>query len=450
MKKALIICLCLIMVFLAAACRGGDTASDAASSLESEVSSVVSQDESESSDTDNSSSEISSTQSTVSNDKDDASSKEVSSKEETSSEETASKPLSYRDVVCKEIYAFHKVAFSVPGSETFFFMTVPLEWELAKNESGYAIVSNSKVIGSIASMENTVFHEESVNVFYAQIDANGMSVTHSIDNVGTEDNPNYIRTLSFYYYDDYAGSKTIVVRVPYEEMDSAAVYRMMSEVRTSVFTEQVTGTLKQDTDRTSVLILGNSFVGFSEVGTTLQEMCGSKIYVDVVWRSNAAVRTYSSDAEILQKIRSGNYSTVFMCGLYGYSDVLELSNILEACTYSNTKLAIFPAHNESRSLISTAVDMYPNAVLLDWKAEIDNLISTGIDLYEFCFEDDYNHSSPLAGYVGAHMMYRALFNEIPKATNFTKVHQEEIELLGDYITSGEIAGFDNSSIYVIE
>jgi hypothetical protein len=50
---------------------------------------------------------------------------------------------------------------------------------------------------------------------------------------------------------------------------------------------------------------------------------------------------------------------------------------------------------------------------LNWKGELEGLIKRGVDIWDLCISDAYNHSRPLAGYVGAHMIYRAIYNELP-------------------------------------
>ena len=203
-------------------------------------------------------------------------------------------------------------------------------------------------------------------------------------------------------------------------------------------TEGDMGVLQIQDNRNTVLILGNSFINTSNVGDILQAMCGSDLFVEAHSRGYASVMTYAQDDYMVQNIRSGHYSVVFICGFYNYSDVLELEKIVDACKYSNTKIAIFPAHNEDISLIKDATTMYPNAVLIDWKKEISMLISKGIDYYDFCFDDQHQHSTPLAGYVGAHMIYRAVFNEIPQTTSFSQVSKQQIDLLGGYVKNGTI------------
>ncbi len=366
----------------------------------------------------------------------------------TESQSNTSKDDSYRDIVCAEILNFKQVSFSAQDSNVIIFINIPKEWKLQKSENGYSIVKDSQTIGSVTVSTEANNTNELVNVFRGEIETDGIKVTHNIDRVGSGKNKYYTRTLC-YNYDEYEKSQSIALTVHYQEADSDAIYKMMTEVKKLAPPEKNMGVLQIKDNRNKILILGNSFVSSSNIGRILQTMCGSAISVEAESRGYATVKTYTDDDYMMQNIYAGKYSVIFMCGLYGNSDSYELKDIIDACEYSNTKLAIFPAHNENRSQIRSAVSLYPNTIIIDWKAEIDALISCGIDRSYFCVDDSHNHSTPLAGYVGAHMIYRAVFNKIPKNTYFTQVSQWQIDLLGEYATTGTINFFDNYTPYII-
>ena len=329
-------------------------------------------------------------------------------------------------------------------------MTMPKEWTLEKDKNGYNIVKKSQTIGRVTASERTGAADGSVNLFLGELTVGDMKVTHSIDRVNSDEKASYTRTLCYYYDAEFGSSKNISITVSYQEIDASAVVTMMTEAKKSIsFTEKNMGVLQIQDNRNRILILGNSFVSTSDIGSTLQAMCGSNVSVEAYSRGYASVKTYTQDTHMMQNIRAGRYSTVFMCGVYTYSDVVELEDIVHACEASNTKMAIFPAHNENRSNIDKAAVMYPSVALIDWKAEIDALISTGVDDSHFCIADSHKHSTPLAGYVGAHMIYRAVFNKMPQTTSFGQVSKSQIALLGDYATSGSIVLLDGSSAYVI-
>jgi hypothetical protein len=101
---------------------------------------------------------------------------------------------------------------------------------------------------------------------------------------------------------------------------------------------------------------------------------------------------------------------------------------------------LFPAHNENRDVIRAVSAAYPELLLLDWKYEIDALaVEKGLSKWDFCVDDAHDHSTESAGYVGAAMIYRALYNEMPNARLSMTVSQAYIDaLLGDYVTTGYV------------
>ena len=84
---------------------------------------------------------------------------------------------------------------------------------------------------------------------------------------------------------------------------------------------------------------------------------------------------------------------------------------------------------------------------LEWKTEIDNFINGGVDKWALCYDDSYYHSTALAGYIGAHMVYRAIYGECPTELPTQAVSQYEIEhYLGDYSSTGQVRVVDASSL----
>lgn len=473
MKKVGIVLLCVLIVFVMSACKKSNTGLESATSsnIYTDKTSVRTQSQANTSSatytgktsvgtksrTNTSSTVIdnttvSSVKSTTSNGGNSSHTTERSHIEENSNttENSRVQDSSYEDIVCVKTLGFQKVSFCVQNSNVLIHITIPKEWKLEKNKNGYSIVKQSQTIGSITALGKTSSANESVNLFSGEVTAGDMKITHSIDRIDYDTQPSYTRTLCYSYDDKHGSHKNITLTVDYQEIDSSAVYTMMTEAEKSISsTEKNMGVLQIQDNRNKILILGNSFVNTSNIGSILQDMCGSDVSVEAHSRGYASVATYTENVYMMQNIYEGNYSAVFMCGLYSFNDTLELSNIVDACESSNTQLAIFPAHNENRSLIDDATFMYPNAILIDWKAEIDSLISTGIHSSNFCIDDAHKHSTPLAGYVGAHMIYRAILNKIPQTTSFSQVPKSQIDLLGEYVTSGSIVLFDESSAYAI-
>ena len=182
----------------------------------------------------------------------------------------------------------------------------------------------------------------------------------------------------------------------------------------------------------------------------MQKMCGTNLSVEAQSRGYARVTTYVRDESVMNRIRSGDYAAVILCGFYDSESLANLEHMVNACASSNTKLAVFPAHNENRSFYGVASTLHSSVVLLDWKAEIDSLISTGIDQTHFCVADSHKHSTPLAGYVGAHMIYRAIFGKVPAGTSYSEVSQSEIALLGEYASTGIVSFSKPDATYPIK
>lgn len=189
----------------------------------------------------------------------------------------------------------------------------------------------------------------------------------------------------------------------------------------------------------SILILGNSFVGTSQIGAFLVNMLeqADRDYdVSAVSQGFATVATYSNNAELLGEIRDGKYCYVFQCGFYSPGELQEFETVKEACAESHTGIAAFPAHNEDPG----AVSGLDSAACLNWQAEINGLIASGVPYDAMCINDAYHHSTPLAGYVGAHMIYRNLFGEIPPLPgDGAPLSADEVrEQLGDYVYTGVV------------
>ena len=452
MKKGILVGLCVLVLVLVTACRGGNAGPETGTTTSTTATTVGTTTSTETTATTSTQTQTrvttttaprKSTTITATTTTTTTGTSPVSSRTRTTTE-TAVTEVAFEDIVCEKTADFQRVGFSVKGTNVVVYAMIPKDWKLQKNKNGYDIINKTQTIGSIATSEPV--YPGSYNVFSGDMTNDGLQIIHSVDCIYADKDPSYIRTLC-YKYDE---NKKIVLTVPYESVDSSAVVTMMNNAEKVLSSlEKNMGVLQLQDNRKRVLILGNSFVSTSKVGQILQTMCGSDAVVEAHSRGYADVGTYAEDTEMLANIQKGNYSAVFMCGLYTSSDVADLLKLSDACEASNTKLAIFPAHNERRSMIDNAATVYPHAVLIDWKAEINGLISAGVAESHFCVNDSHKHSTPLAGYVGAHMIYRAIFGKIPQTTSFDLVTPSQIALLGDYVTTGSIALVDPSTTYAI-
>ena len=78
------------------------------------------------------------------------------------------------------------------------------------------------------------------------------------------------------------------------------------------------------------------------------------------------------------------------------------------------------------------------------------LIENGIDWLEFCIPDEHSHSTELAGYVGAHMIFRALFGECPIVSARPSLkYDETIEILRPYIRHGALQVIAEEDIFYL-
>ena len=137
------------------------------------------------------------------------------------------------------------------------------------------------------------------------------------------------------------------------------------------------------------------------------------VTVTAVSRGYARVSTYVTDTDLMADIRAGDYDVVLQCGFYDGPQEDSLAAMKEACDASGTALAVFPAHNENASVLAAVRAAYPDLLYLDWKGQVQAFIDGGASLWDFCIDDSHKHSTEVAGYVGAHMIYRALFGQAP-------------------------------------
>lgn len=372
----------------------------------------------------------------------------------TQSFKDVSSTVDYEDIECTTYTEYHDVNFLTVNSnknlKMRFTLSLPTEWRIKKTDGGCNIIKNSEVIGTITSNINENKYNGAQCVLNNTGTYGNIDITHRIDSLGSGNNTYFLRTLSLFYNGADAVKQGVVIMVHYQEIDSLSVSQIISTATLSVTANDANiGAMKITDNRNRVLIMGNSFISTSKIGNILQTMCGSKLSVEAISRGYAKVNQYARDETIINNIKSGNYSAVFMCGFYISEDVPSFNVIKQACDSSNTQLAIFPAHNENRGLITSATVTYPEVKILDWKGEIQELINSGINSTHFCIQDSHLHSTPLAGYVGAHMIYRAIFGEIPQQRNYTDVSSQSIALLGTYSASGKVTHSSNSNVYLL-
>ncbi len=327
------------------------------------------------------------------------------------------------------------VNFKINENNITFSFNVPSDWEF-KDSTGhtYNIIRGGQTIGQVSTSKFASPKET--------LDKTTKTLSNKNATLSKQISLHSISGKKEYYY-SYAfenGSLTndygLYLRVKYVELDSAAATTIYdSGASLDPFVNYEFPSISSTNGAKKVLILGNSFVNSSRISSFLDSMFSKKGYTAApVGISMASVATFVNETEILGHIRNGDFSYVFQCGYFNSASILEsLEVIKSACDASNTKLVVFPAHNEHTLAIEIAKSRYPDAIFLDWKGEIDGLIKKGVPDEEFCENDDVRHSKALAGYVGAHMIYRNMFGELPPDISGCTLTQAQVDaLLGNY------------------
>ena len=364
-------------------------------------------------------------------------------------------PSPYEGIDRRPSTNFESTVYAYTNDSVLLKISHPTEWEMVRGEDGFNILRGGVKIGSLCggNAEDTaafsILESDTLTV-------GDVRVTKYIEMGSGEGD---LRFRYVYKYPSNGYMRTVTLTADYREVDEA----LERKLYINLFTEEkfesdtlgvLSGDFENRTDIPTVLILGNSFIGTSKIGNILREMLenGEKdCYVEAVSRGYARVGTYTKDQNLMASIRAGQYTAIFICGFYGEEEVYNLGLLKEACDASGTLLVIFPAHNEGASIVQNAVATYPSLLCLNWKAELDGLIADGVNRWSLCIDDAHLHSTPLAGYVGAHMIYRALWGEMPFAPVSTTLGQDYIDsILGEYAYVGDAEVYDEHPITYLD
>lgn len=354
----------------------------------------------------------------------------------------------YKSLKCTDINDFRKVNFVAGEGYTALNLSFPKLWKLKKSEDGnFLICRGSLEIGSVIIGEDSDGGEVMES---AEKTRQKVKYTYTVNKYGEGADVEYFRKLLFEYNDGDTTEK-ITIKVKYTEIDDGGmdmIKTLAQPVDYACVPEMGTIPFSEGNGNKSILILGNSFIYTSQIGNTLQDLCGDKCKVTGISRANVSVLHYVADEAMLERIASGQYGMLFMCGFFSSKDVEAFEEIQEACEKSDTVLVIFPAHNEVVTSVNSAKSKFSeSAHFLDWRTALNNLVLSGVDYWDLCMHDGPEHSTPLAGYVGAYMIYCAVFGEVPENVPTTSITQEYIEeKLGDYHEQGRIWLVDEDSI----
>lgn len=350
------------------------------------------------------------------------------------------KDTSYWDLKGRQIKKHKDVYFSFDQSKNIA-LSLSEDWALQKSEDGasYDIAYEGSTVGTISKGVAQNAEWTAVSNNKRTVDTS-FSVKRFIEKRDGQNGTEY-RYRFEYSYNMGESTEVISLCIDYLALDLNAADRLYKSSKVYTASNVKDGMLSKGKGG-EVAILGNSFISSSSIGYILDDMMATSNEsgsFNAVSRGYATVQTYASDSTVMSDIKNGRYKIVFMCGFYSNAEITQLQKIYDACKVSGTELVIFPAHNESESVVNSARKSFPDVTCLNWKNELDLLIESGVDKWKLCINDQHLHSTSLAGLVGAHMVYRAIYGEIPTLDGVS--HADVVEaksLFGDYLETGSI------------
>ena len=356
----------------------------------------------------------------------------------------------YTELECRVPDGYSSQSFSYAEKRLAISLPHPSDWSFEQNsDGGFDVMREGNKIGTVSRDGNE--NESWISVKNKIAGNDICTVKYSIQkNLDIADTFRYF--IEYSYVEDLV-KMTMVLQIAYEEICEDYLEMLCDEtVITSLTTEPNIGVLSDIPQNRPVVFIGNSFIGSSKVDTIFKEMLrkeGKSLTVMTRAYGGAQLEDYANDTYLINEIKSGKFGTIFLCGFYGYSRS-DMKIIVDACEQSNTALAVFPAHNEYDSSIKLVQKHFPELAHINWKAEVDALISNGVDPLDMYVEDAHKHSTTLAGYVGAQMAYRAIFGEIPTKPISETISTSYVRAkLGDYVDRGFIYTSDRSGILYI-
>lgn len=356
-------------------------------------------------------------------------------------QKTAADNVKYWEIACRPTKGFEQVHFGIDGETSDISISLPKEWEFVKGANGYTVKRDGENIGEIIKGEASDTAKWKTAAISAKTVESQLIVDKIIERSIEASEPTFRYRYVFRYSNGEATS-VITLTAKYEEVDANAADLIGGNAELWGNVKDLANTLEELRNKT-ILILGNSFINSSDIGNILNVMLndsGKAGYVEAVSYGYYDVQKYADNESIMERIRNGGYGAVFMCGFYSGGDSTRLSEIKSVCDKAGTELIIFPAHNESRTIIDSAIKNNPTLKVFDWKNEIDNLIAEGVSYDDFCINDAHKHSTALAGYVGAQMIYRAIWGEVPTFNGSGWLTREQVvnSLGEDYVREGKI------------
>ena len=358
----------------------------------------------------------------------------------------------YLKIPVEECPGFVRNYYGVRGTYGTIRLKLYENWEEREDgEGGRILLRDGKEIGRIIlgapdGLEEWTTLEQKTSSRTA-----GLFINQYLEKSGTGETLRF-RHRYTYRYKEGGVSYQITLTMNYGELDEYAQDALRTEVEYKEYITNPSFNELSNLRDKPILVLGNSFIGSSEIGYIYNEIArnnGKDELMQAYSVGYATVATYAENEYMLERIANGTWSAVFICGFYGDMNY-DLGILKRACDKSGTQLIIFPAHNENRTMIESAKRAYPSLFCMDWKREIDELIGEGRSKWDFCVNDMHLHSTPLAGYVGAMMIWRAIYGEMPSVT-LNCIPQDDYDaILGDYLESPSIGLIDPSKVIFLK
>ncbi len=318
----------------------------------------------------------------------------------------------YASLACRDYAAFQPLSFGKESGAYALTVALPTSWVSVPDEAGIGFYLDGEEVARIEA--GSAIDSDYLPVASELLAGDGFDIDVFVEQKGEGKKADFRRVIRFWYAEGER-EQAITLTADYTALSDVGVAEVIAEAALRpAFVHSFLSLHERES--LSVLILGNSFISTSKVGSLLREICqadGREVTVHAISRGYARVSTYTADEALMAQIRAGEYDAVFQCGFYGAEQVEHLATMRAACETSDTPLLLFPAHNENASVLASARRAQPDLLYLDWKGEIEGFIDGGVPLWDLCADDSHRHSTSLAGYIGAHIIYRALFGEAP-------------------------------------
>ncbi len=315
--------------------------------------------------------------------------------------------------------------FADRNSNTALSIRMPMQWEFDDTDGSYTIKEDGIDVGTVVVGDGAENAEKMTEV--KSETKNGVTIKTFIGVLKKNGEKASWYRICYLFDDDEGKSRTITFEVKETAMD-AQLYQWLSAPKAMPIKDYhkiPSISLAGGNGKKSIAILGNSFVydGYSGIRIILKDMLKESnrdwsVTVKGIGYATVAKYAAAEDGDYktyINNIKNGAYGVVFMCGLYSDADVAALQTIYDVCKSSNTKLVIFPAHNENSPQPENAILQYPELTCLNWRDELNGLMDAGVERDDLRENDTHGHSKALAGYVGARMIYKSLFGEEPPA-----------------------------------